>query len=68
MTTDVSARLSKHNQGKGAKYTRSRLPVTLLYRESVASRSDALKREARIKKMSASEKRQLIAFHGNESE
>lgn len=50
-STDVEARVTTHNAGKGAKYTRSRLPVSLVYTEEVASRSLALKREAVIKKM-----------------
>ena len=61
VATDVSARLATHNAGKGAKYTRGRLPVALQYQECAESRSAALKREHTIKKMRASDKRQLIA-------
>jgi putative endonuclease len=61
VATDVSARLATHNAGKGAKYTRGRLPVALLYQESAESRSAALKREHAIKKMRAGDKRYLIA-------
>ncbi len=61
VATDVSARLATHNAGKGAKYTRGRLPVALLYQESAENRSAALKREHAIKKMRAGDKRQLIA-------
>ena len=46
---DVKARLSKHNAGKGACYTRARRPVELIYREDRLTRSQALMREARIK-------------------
>ncbi len=60
VATDVVARLATHNAGKGAKYTRGRLPVALLYQESAENRGAALKREHAIKKMRASDKRQLI--------
>ena len=55
-STDVLARIATHNTGKGAKYTRSRLPVSLVYTEQLASRSLALQREAEIKKMSHQDK------------
>ena len=59
-TTDPARRLCTHNAGKGAKYTRSRLPVELVYSESFESKSLALKRECEIKKMSGAEKAALI--------
>lgn len=59
-TNDLDARIKVHNEGKGAKYTRSRLPVTLCYYEELASKSEALKREAEIKKLSRKEKLKLI--------
>lgn len=62
-TTDLKARLRAHNQGKGAKYTRSRLPVTLVYQESFETRQEAMRREAAIKKLSRSQKERLIASH-----
>lgn len=49
-----------HNQGKGAKYTRSRLPVTVVYREACTDRSEALRREAAIKRLTRAEKCRLI--------
>ena len=52
ITTDVEKRLEAHRSGKGAKYTRGRAPLELVYRESCGSHSDALKREAEIKKLS----------------
>ena len=58
---DVQKRLSVHQSGKGAKYTRSRLPVELVYQEPAADRSAALKREAAIKKLSRARKLELIA-------
>ncbi|MEA4986868.1 MAG: GIY-YIG nuclease family protein [Anaerovorax sp.] len=59
-TTDLQARIKAHNQGIGAKYTRSHRPVELVHYEAFQSRSDALKREAQIKKMRRTEK--LILF------
>ena len=59
-TDDVQRRLATHNSGKGAKYTRSRLPVELLYTECYESCSAALKREYAIKQLSRSEKWKLI--------
>jgi putative endonuclease len=50
-TTDPARRVKEHNTGKGSRYTRSRLPVDLAYLEELASRSQALKREKRIKKL-----------------
>ncbi len=61
MTDDTEKRLKVHNSGKGAKYTRARLPVTLVYKETLPSRSAALKREAAIKKLSRKNKLKLIA-------
>ncbi len=60
-TDDLKKRLACHNSGKGAKYTKSRLPVSLLYSECYETKSDALKRECSIKKMSRLEKIALIA-------
>lgn len=52
--------MKKHNQGLGAKYTRARLPVELIYYEVHESRSHALKREYQIKKLKRSGKEKLI--------
>ena len=60
-TDDVDRRLAVHQSGKGAKYTRSRLPVELAYREELPDKSSALKREAAIKKLTRPEKLALIA-------
>ena len=54
-TTDVKRRLAVHNSGKGAKYTRARLPVKLIYVEGFASKEEAMSAEALIKR----KKRQL---------
>lgn len=56
-TTDVERRVEKHNGSKlGARYTRSRRPVTCVYSETLKNKSDALKREWTIKKLSRAEK------------
>ncbi len=60
-TTDVDKRVEAHNSGKGAKYTRSRRPVELVYTEELPTKEDALSREAAIKKLTPVKKRQLIS-------
>ena len=60
MTTDLERRVAVHNSGKGAKYTRSRLPVTPVYREKVPDKSAALRREREIKALTRAEKLELI--------
>ena len=60
ITTDVEKRLEAHRSGKGAKYTRGRAPLELVYRECCGSHSDALKREAEIKKLSRQSKELLL--------
>ena len=59
-TVDLKARIETHNAGNGAKYTRGRGPVTLVYSESFETKSDAMRREMEIKKLSRTEKLQLI--------
>lgn len=59
-TTDVARRLREHQIGTGAKYTRSRPPVTLAYTEEAPDRSAALRREAAIKKLPRRQKLELI--------
>lgn len=61
ITTDVEKRLEAHQSGKGAKYTRGRGPLELVYREECGSHSDALKRELAIKALKHEEKQALIA-------
>ena len=60
ITTDLERRIQQHNDGTGAKYTRTRRPVRLVYQESVGSRSEALKREYALKQLPRSEKMKLI--------
>lgn len=50
ISNDVDRRVDLHNQGKGARYTRGRLPVTLVYQESAGARAEATRREAAIKR------------------
>lgn len=57
---DVAARIEKHNAGKGARYTRGRLPVELVYRELVGEHGAALRRELAIKRLRARDKRRLV--------
>ena len=59
---DAERRLDAHNQGKGAKYTRGRLPVELLYIEDSADKSAALRREHEIKQLPRSAKLSLVAL------
>ena len=59
-TNDVTERFKAHNSGKGAKYTRSRLPVSLVYYKRVDSKSIGLKLESRIKKLTKKEKEALV--------
>lgn len=59
-TNDLAKRLAAHQSGKGGRYTRSHLPVRLVYYEQAASREAALKREAAIKKLNHKQKQQLI--------
>ncbi len=59
-TDDPHRRETVHNSGKGAKYTRSRLPVQLVYTECYETKNEAMRREAEIKQLSRSEKLTLI--------
>lgn len=61
VTIDVKRRIEEHNHAKlGAKYTKARRPVHLVYKESCKDRSEACKRERAIKKLTRSEKLKLI--------
>lgn len=59
-TNDLEKRIAAHNAGQGAKYTRSRRPVTLRYYEEFENKSEALRRECALKKMSRAKKQALI--------
>lgn len=62
ITDDVTRRLEQHNSGKGAKYTRGRGPVELIYQETLPTKGDALRRELAIKAMTRAQKLELIAL------
>ena len=59
-TNDLEKRLEVHNSGKGAKYTRGRGPVTLVYSETLSTKEEALHRECEIKKTTKTAKLALI--------
>lgn len=62
-TTNLEKRILAHNSGKGAKYTKTRRPVTLVYHEMFASKSEAMKREYEIKQLTKTQKLELIETH-----
>ena len=64
-TNNLEKRLEAHRSGKGAKYTRGRCPLELVYTEKCEDKSAALKREVEIKKLSRDEKIQLIGANKN---
>ncbi len=59
-TTDLERRLQAHNSGRGARYTRGRRPLRLVYREEQLTRSAAQRREAAIRRLSRADKLKLI--------
>ncbi|KNF09150.1 GIY-YIG domain-containing protein [Gottschalkia purinilytica] len=59
-TTNIEERVKKHNEGKGAKYTRGRTPVELRYLEILETKQDAMRREYEIKKLSRQDKKRLF--------
>ncbi len=59
-TNHLEKRVADHNAGRGAKYTRAHLPVTLAYYETFETREEAMKRECAIKKLTRAQKEQLI--------
>lgn len=66
VTTDCERRLHEHNHTRrGARYTRARRPVTLVYRETAPCRASAQRREAEIKSLSSSAKQRLITTPGS---
>lgn len=60
-TNDIEKRLAAHNDGTGAKYTRGRRPVELVYYEEFATKQEAMRREVAIKKLSRAEKMKLVS-------
>jgi putative endonuclease len=61
ITNDIERRVSEHNRGAGAKYTRGRTPVELVFVESTSNRSEALRRENAIKRMKLAQKQKIIS-------
>lgn len=64
-TVDVKHRLKVHNEGKGSKYTRCRLPVKLAYVEECADKVAAMQRECQLKKLTRTKKLRLISEYQN---
>jgi putative endonuclease len=60
VTKDLEKRLAQHNSGRGARYTRGRLPVTLVYQEESSSIKSAMEREREIRRLPRSQKQKLI--------
>lgn len=60
-TNDLEKRVAAHNSGRGAKYTKARLPVSLVYTEHTATKEEAMKREYAIKQLTRAQKNALIA-------
>ena len=60
ISNNVKARINTHNASKGAKYTKSSLPVTLVFQENTFNKSESLRREIEIKKLTRKKKRELI--------
>lgn len=61
ITTDVARRFAEHQRGTGAKYLRGKAPLELVYQRKIGSRSEALKAESAIKRLSKSDKETVIA-------
>lgn len=59
-TVNLEKRIDTHNKGKGAKYTRGRIPVELVYKEEYSTKSEALKREYFLKQLKRKEKIKII--------
>ena len=66
-TTSLERRLKAHNSGKGAKYTKARLPVEIVYYEEFEDKKEAMKREYAIKQLSRGEKLKLIGNFINDN-
>ena len=60
-TTDIKKRVAVHNSGKGAKYTRARLPVKLIYAQGFASKEEAMSAEALLKRKKRPQKEQFLS-------
>lgn len=65
-TTDIHQRMKKHNEGKGAKYTRGRGPITLLFSQEFETKEEAMRAEYRFKRLKRPEKERLLAMESEE--
>lgn len=65
ITNDLARRVQEHNDGLASRYTRSRLPVTVIYQEPCGGRSSALRKEYAIKQLSRKEKADYITSHSD---
>lgn len=65
-TNDLEKRIKAHNEGKGAKYTRSRGPVELVYTEEYETKQEAMSREVKIKHLTKTEKEYLVETYWQE--
>lgn len=63
ITNNLERRLEQHNAGIASKYTRARLPVSVIYTEQCEGRSDASKREIAVKKLTRKAKENLVSSH-----
>ena len=66
-TNDIEKRMKAHNEGKGAKYTKTRRPVVLMYYESFQTKEEAMRREWEIKQLKRGEKENLIGNSADNS-
>lgn len=64
-TNDLDKRVAVHNSGKGAKYTKTRRPVELVYYETFETKQEAMSREYHIKRLTRAEKEELVNSFGN---
>jgi putative endonuclease len=66
ITNDLTRRIEMHGKGTASKYTRSRRPVRMIHKEACRSLSDALKKEAAVKRLTRSKKEEYLRGHGRE--
>ena len=67
ISNDIEKRVTAHNKSRGAKYTKTRLPVVLVYSKIIGSKSEACKEEYRIKQLTKAEKENLIGSSSTEN-
>jgi putative endonuclease len=66
ISNDLEKRIKEHNSGKGSKYARARLPVQLIYSEKIETKSQALKREIEVKRLTRIQKEQLVGKNNDQ--